>query len=259
MPVYNCEKYIHKAIKSILNQTWKSFKLIIIDDNSTDNTSWLLNNLSNPQVLIIRNKVRLGVAKCLNIGLEKAKGKYICRMDADDVADPKRLAIQIEYLENHTDVGVLGTGVFLIDETGKIIGRRIWPNKWSIIKRCLPVFNPLIHSSVMFRKKLIDDYGAYDENLNGAEDYDLWLRLAKHTQIINLPKPLVQYRYSQSGISFSNLKQTQRAAILAQIKSVFQYHYPVWNLVFVLKNMIGYLLPYSVVKLLYTTFYAIKK
>ncbi len=125
MSVYNGDKYLREAIESILNQTFTDFEFIIVNDGSTDNSLEIIESYDDERIKTINNKKNIGLTKSLNKALKFAKGKYIARQDADDVSLPNRFEKQVEYLDSHPEVALVGTSVYLIDENGKIIGKRI--------------------------------------------------------------------------------------------------------------------------------------
>ncbi|GAB6524505.1 glycosyltransferase family 2 protein [Bacillus cereus] len=199
MPVYNGEKYLKESVDSILNQTFKDFELLIINDGSTDNSMEILRSYNDSRIRIITNEQNLRLIKTLNKGIDLATGKYIARMDCDDIANPRRLEIQINYMEKHPDVAVCGTGV-------KVIGQKRKP--WQIsgssdlIRNCLYVRSCIIHPSVMMRTEFLKQNNIYyDLNYLHAEDYELFQRLSEKHKVINLENPLLNYRWSETSIS----------------------------------------------------------
>ena len=255
MPVFNSAKFIKESIKSILSQTYTKFELIIINDGSTDNTIKIISRFRDSRIIILSNKQRLGVAKSLNIGLKVVRGTFIARMDADDISLPHRFEKQVTFLLQNPQVGVVGTNVELINESGKKIRHRK-VNIYLDVERALTYCNPIFHSSVLFQRNLIKRYGIYDENLNGAEDYDLWLRFSRHAKIINLPKTLLYYRAHAQGISFRNLQKIQISFLKTQLKSIFTYHYAPWRIIFTIKPFIMILLPNFLKRWIYRKVYA---
>lgn len=258
LPVFNAQTHASEAIKSILRQTYSNFELIIIEDASTDKTRKVVREYTDTRVRFLANTDHLGVTKSLNRGLEATKGEYIARMDADDIALPTRLETQVKFLENHPEIGVVGTGVELIDAKGKRIGIKGFDQTHAQLKNTLLRRNPLIHPTVMFRRILIEDYGGYDEVLDGAEDYDLWLRLAKHTYIVNLPDLLLKYRIHQESVSYEYSDRLDTAFIKARWKSIWYYGYPVWHLIFMIKPIVSLFIPVAVKQKLYQLFYGYK-
>jgi len=206
LPVYNAEKYVTDSIKSVLDQTFKDFELIIINDGSVDRSLELIKEFRDDRIVIIDQENR-GLAKTLNRGLALSKGKYIARMDADDICMPHRFSEQIKYLEKKSDVGLLGAAVEVIDDNGQ----HLWYNPPLIghdvlTKVMLTLGNPIKHPSVMFRKEIALRCGGYNEDIGKYfEDYMLWHLMSMQCKIDNIPKVLLKYRVTPSSI-ISTLK-----------------------------------------------------
>ena len=178
MAVKDGEKYLREAVDSILAQTFSDFEFIIVDDGSKDGTAQILGEYSDTCIVVIRNKTNIGLTKSLNLGLKKARGEYIARMDADDISLPDRLNAQVEYLDEHPDVDVLGTAVTLIDEQENHAQDIYFPKEHSLIKWFLCFYNPIVHPSVMMRSLSILKHGGYDDSVVRSQDYDLWWRIS---------------------------------------------------------------------------------
>ena len=200
MSVYNGERYLKEAIDSILAQTFTDFEFLIIDDSSIDKTSDILRNYKDFRIKIFTNEKNVGLTKSLNIGLGLARGEYIARIDADDIAYPERLEVQYHYLENHPEVGIVGSWTELIDEFGSTID--FWRCQYcpEDIYYILNFRNCLTHSSVMINRQLLVDAGGYSEDIEKAQDFELWNRLSKITQIHQLPMILVKWRKIDNNI-----------------------------------------------------------
>lgn len=194
MPVYNTEKYLREAIDSILNQTFKDFEFLIINDASTDRTREILQSYHDPRIKVINNRKNLGLAKSLNKGLKIAKGKYIARMDADDISLPERLKKQIRFMEKNQSVGLLSSFWFSIDGQGKKIQvHQAFNGKHAVHFIC--------HGSVMIRKDFLQRVSFYREVFEYSEDSDLWLRLSEVCDVRSLKEPLYKYRVHNESIS----------------------------------------------------------
>jgi len=219
MSVYNGESYLREAVDSILNQTFKDFEFIIINDASTDETYEILNSYSDPRIRIHTNKKNLGVAKSLNVGLKISKGNYIARQDADDISTPDRLAIEVAFLDSHPDYAVVGTFPRVIYEnSGKIrYGKR--PVKDIEIRRALKTKNCIVHGSVMIRMKCLLDVGLYDESMANSEDYELWLRLSKKYSFKNIEKFLYVLRLHDKNLETGYMVEQQIFVALAKVKN----------------------------------------
>jgi glycosyltransferase EpsE len=198
MATYNDKlSYLTKAVESILNQSYRNLEFIIVDDSNKEETIQYLFNLSSQdnRVKIIHNERKQGFVKSLNIGLKASKGKYIARMDSDDISILDRIEKQVKFMEANSSVSILGTGIIIIDENGEIKGERKYKSSFEEIKKSMFFRNPLAHPSTLFRKEIIDKIGPYDEKFIMAEDYELWLRAIKKGIIIeNLEEYLLQYR-----------------------------------------------------------------
>lgn len=213
MPAYNCEAYVLEAVSSMLSQSFADFELLVIDDGSTDSTSKLLGAVHDPRLRLVSNERNIGLIGTLNRGLELAKGRYIARMDADDISAPGRLEKQVLYLEEHPDVHVLGSMVNLINEQGTVFGAISgYPTDPEAIHQYLLRECCLIHPSVIFRKDTVKTAGGYSADARHAEDYDLWLRLSDHHKIANLPDKLVSYRMHRNQVSIRNLVTQHQVA-----------------------------------------------
>ena len=245
LSVHNAERFVHQAVESLLNQTFRDFEFLIIDDASTDATSEILRELAaqDVHIRVITNPTNLGLTKSLNIALAQARGNFIARMDADDVALPHRLEKQVAFLETHPDIDVVGTAYEWIDEDDRVIGRPHVITDPDDIHRTLPRTNPLLHSSVMIRRTTLDRVHGYDESYRRAQDYDLWLRLSRTSRMANLPEVLMQKRLVKNMISFASERAQLRCAVRARVSALRRGDYPLWNAIYLLKPFIASILP----------------
>ena len=208
LPVYNGEKYLNESVQSILNQTLKDFEFIIINDSSTDNTLKIIKNYKkrDKRIILINNKINKGASESLNLGLEKANGKYIACFCADDISHPKRLSIESNYLEKNPSIFLVGSSGIYIDENGKEIRRfRKYDNyrmlAWRLRKSCSIIF-----PSIMFRNEKIVFFNKY---FGPANDYNLYFELLKKRKnLTNLPNFLVKIRVHRNSMSiYANKEQ----------------------------------------------------
>ncbi len=250
MPVKNGEKFLREAVGSILNQTYKNLEFIIVNDCSNDKTLALLKRFKDKRVNIINNKSPLGLTKSLNKALLQVKGEIIARMDADDIARCDRLEKQLFFLKTHKKVGVVGSAVRIINEQGKVVAKKLYPINHQKIMQEIFITNPLRHPTVMFYKSLINKYGNYDPSLDGAEDYDLWLRYANYTQLSNLNDTLVDCRTHKRRVSVINEKKVLRSAFYVRMKAIKEYGYSQKNYYYVVSSLISYIMPSKLKKLL---------
>ena len=194
LPVYNGEKHLSECIESILSQTFQDFEFIIVDDASTDNTPQLLKEYAkkDTRIKIVTHSINQKQTVAANTACKYAKGKYIARMDADDIALPNRFIKQVTFLEENIIIGLLGSWVDIIDNNGTFL--KIWYTHSSdqFLGWNLMFGASFAHSSVMMRRECIEQVGFYQ--LHQAEDYDLWSRLSQITNVANLPEVLQQKR-----------------------------------------------------------------
>ena len=203
MPVYNGEHYLREAIDSILDQTFTDFEFIIIDDGSTDRSAKIIRGYNDARIRFVRQD-NAGLPAALNKGIELSSGKYIARMDADDISYPERLFIQFNYLRRNPDVVVLGGAAILMDEGGNDICKMIPPISGVDIKNKLPE-TPFIHPSVVFLKQCFFEAGRYPESLKYApEDAALFNKMSKLGVFANIPQPLIGYRLTPQSLSLRN-------------------------------------------------------
>jgi len=199
MPVYNSEKYVAEAIESILNQTFQDFEFLIIDDGSTDKTGKIAKSYKDRRIKYFKNYSNLGVIKALNHGIRLSAGKYIARMDADDISLPNRLKIQYEYMENHRDIFVCGSLIKVFGD----IKKYIWdtPGENEVIKARMIFESSLAHSSTILRTSLFKEYGfKYDRLYKHVEDYWLWVKVSEKFKLANISRVLLHYRVHKDQI-----------------------------------------------------------
>jgi glycosyltransferase involved in cell wall biosynthesis len=199
MPVYNGEKYLREAIDSILNQTFTDFEFLIINDGSTDDTENIILSYTDARIRYLKNKENLKLIATLNKGLDLAQGKYIARMDADDISLPKRLEQQVDFMEKNPNIGLLGSWVRNFGEGNDYditfnIGHRN-------IRFELFFHNYFHHPSVMLRTEILRKYNLYFPRVLHAEDYALWINLSNYTEFEILPAILLYYRSHGDNIS----------------------------------------------------------
>jgi glycosyltransferase involved in cell wall biosynthesis len=205
MAVFNGEKCLKPTIESILGQTFSDFEFVIVDDGSTDKTVDFIKSYEDPRIVLHENMTNMGQTKSLNVGLRLAKGKYIARTDAGDFSLTTRLEKQVKYLENNSEVVVLGTSAFRYNENGRILNIVHMPVTESAILQRMFFTPSVIHVSVLVRKKTIVSVGGYDEKYPILADYDLWSRLLQENfRLVNLEDILVGYMLSPDSVGAIN-------------------------------------------------------
>jgi glycosyltransferase involved in cell wall biosynthesis len=219
MPAYNAERYIEQSINSILNQTFRDFEFIIINDFSKDRTKEIIEKFKkkDKRIILLNNKKNLKVPLTRSRGLKIAKGKYIAVMDADDIAIKNRLELQYSFMEKNRNIFLCGGSAIVIDEEGNTIGILRKTNNIEKVKKNLLKGNPIVHSSVMFRNT--GEY-FYREKFEDADEYDVYLRiLSDGRKITNIPDFLVKFRLSKGSTSFK--KGFERTFFPQKIKEFY--------------------------------------
>lgn len=207
MAAHNEERHVGAAIRSVLRQTLPDFELIVIDDGSTDGTSACLRAFRDPRIRLLRNVNSLGLTRSLIFGMREARSELIARLDADDLAMPRRLENQVAYLRSSPGVGLLGSHCSCIDANDLPCGSRRMPIGDLAIRWRGLLDNPFIHSSVMFRATVYAQADGYDANYATAQDYDLWMRMLRFTHAHNMPRRLVSLRLRKDAISETRRQQ----------------------------------------------------
>lgn len=205
MSCYDAAEWLEVSILSILNQTYRNFEFLIIDDGSKDVTLSILEKFAKKDLRIkIIKKENSGLADSLNIGLEQARGEWIARMDADDISEQNRLEKQVAYVLNNPDVVYVGSDLILIDESGNFCGNYKYPISHRSLLHNLLVSKPFPpHASAFYLCALAKKLGGYRKKILRAEDWDLWLRLSEKGILSNIPEPLVRIRKHPGQISLS--------------------------------------------------------
>lgn len=199
MPAYNAEAYIKEAIDSILGQTFRDFELIVLNDCSRDGTEKMILSYSDSRVVYLKNEQNLGVAGTLNRGLDCARGEYVARMDADDIALPNRLERQVAFLDTHPDVIACGSNAVLFGEVPAESSTDMPLNDRDIRLR-LALSNPFVHPTMLIRKEALQDI-RYDSSFEGREDYRMWMVMSGMGKLENLPEPLLRYRLHKGQVT----------------------------------------------------------
>lgn len=216
MSVYNGLPYLHEAIESILSQTFRDFEFIIINDGSMDGTGDVLEQyaITDKRIFLVHQK-NMGLTLSLNKGLSFAQGMYIARQDADDISLPHRIQMQVSFLDEYPDVGLLGTGIETIGEKSKKGKIFIYPEEHKMLVESwlLKLRDPFPHTSVMFRSEVLKKVGKYNPFYKKAQDYDLWLRVSERFKVASLPIVLCKLRIHSQSVSHDKGEQLKYALL----------------------------------------------
>jgi hypothetical protein len=226
---YNGERFLRPAIESLLNQTFRDFELIVVDDCSTDSTPQILSEFTDERMRVIRNERNLGIAETTNRGLAAARGEYIALQDHDDLSWPTRFEYQVAFLNSHPQVAMVGSSCNVMDEAGTLVPH--WPVeyedenlRWALLWRC-----PFFHTSLMVRRRAIEEVGCYssDPKYRFAEDYEFMSRVAFRHAVANIPQKLGCWRMHRT--SASQLHLSQQAAAVRSISQRNICHLLGWD------------------------------
>jgi glycosyltransferase involved in cell wall biosynthesis len=211
LPSFNSEQYLRQAIQSILQQTYEDLELIVISEHGTSSESiGIVNEFKDQRIVHIINKERLGLELSLNLAANLARGEYLARMDADDIALRDRIRRQVDFLDSHPDIGVLGTAVEIIDRNGRRLGRLSYPSDAATASLEMFFRCHLAGSTVLIRKELFLALGGYPPQAKYGEDYLLWLAMAERTGTCSLPSVLLQYRWHGRNKSTIDAEEQER-------------------------------------------------
>lgn len=246
--LYNAEKTLDMTFKSLSLQSFQDFRIIAIDDTSTDNTNQKLlkwqTSFGSDRFVLIKNKTNLGLTKSLNKGLSLITEPYTARIDADDWWHEEKIESQIEFLDSHLDYGIIGCNYTNLIKNGKE-NHIHCPETDETIKKSMIRRNPFAHSCVMFRTDIIKNIGGYNEKIQYGQDYELWLRCSELTKFYNLQKILC-FRNAQSGISFEKQNEQMFQCIKTQIHYIKKLNRPIFEYRFLLEPLIVILTPHFI-------------
>lgn len=253
MSVYNQEQFVKQSILSILRQSYGNFELIIIDDGSKDSSFKVISSFKDSRIRLIKNRYNMGLTKSINIGLKKARGEFIARMDGDDISYSNRFKLELDAFDKNKNLYLVGGQADLIRSNGKKIKTTSMPTDYKSLKRVAIRFNPFVHPTIMFQKRLLTKIGYYNERFRYSQDYDFILRALSCCQCQNLPKAILGLRLTGKSISAAKHRRQQLTAVSIRLNAIFNYGYAKYNLIFLIKPFISSLVPFSWKKIFYPT------
>lgn len=221
MPVYNAERFVAEAIRSVLDQTFSDFEFIIVDDGSRDGSRGIVERFAEADGrIVVASQANGGVVAALNRALAMASAPLLARMDADDVSLPERFRLQVEALQADPGLAAVGGHVRVVDAGGQTLFESLAPIGQRAVASALATHSPLSHPAVMMRRAPVDLVGAYRARYEAAEDYDLWLRLLDAGfRVDNLNRVLLHYRQHPGGVSTAQRTRQALATLLARVAS----------------------------------------
>lgn len=253
LSVYNGEQYLEDCIQSVLAQSYKEFEFIIINDGSKDGSlSILRESEKKDKRIIVVDKENSGLTKSLNIGVKKAQGDYITRIDADDLWTPNKLQVQVDFMDANPDILLSGSRINFIDGLGNPL-----PDEKDLdalndeeIRKVYLFKNPFCHSSVIFRSQVVNEIGAYNETFQFAQDYEYWYRIMKLGKVEVISEELVSRRISDDMIGISKNRNQRYNGLKTKIKVFADSPKSLKGILHVAKTFVGSIVPSNVAKVL---------
>lgn len=257
MSVFNGKiKHLQQAVESILSQTYSEFEFIIVNDGSQKYINDYLYTLSDKRVKIIQNQQNIGLTNSLNLAIKQATGKYIARMDADDIALSERFEKQLSFLEMNTDYILCGSMFYELMDDSKINQRLKFFSTDKQIRDMIIWYNPFCHSSVMFDRSIYDQVGGYNAVYRYSQDYALWLKMIHHGKVYNLNEPLI-IRRMDDNISTTKEKEQKLVSVKIRYDAIVRGDFSWWYLISLVRPFIIAHLPMGLKTTLRTVKYKI--
>ena len=266
MPVHNGSRFMRLAIESIMSQTYRNFELLVIDDGSTDDTWKILNKYKQKypdKIRLYRKPEQTGAFASVNLLFPIMKGAFIAPMDSDDISHPQRLEKEVNYLESHQKVIVVGSNAKIIDAGGRTTGAKIYPSDHNNIYRAFALINPIIHPSCMIRRSLLPHRGyLYHTQFGVNSDYYTLFNLLSYGKFANIPELLFSYRIHGANSSLENLRERFLTISRIRFQAVkkLNYTFPIKAIpMFLVQYCIALVLPSSILLPLYLHARGMKK
>ncbi len=215
LSAYNSEQFIQPCVRSLLDQTFEDFELLVVDDGSTDRTWEILKSFNDPRLKVARQD-NMGLTVTLNVLLAQAKGVYIGRQDADDYSLPERIEKEVRFLDSHADIALVGTWSVQIDDDNEEIYRFEPEARPEALNQLLVEQNPFIHGSWLVRREALLQLGGYREEFRCSQDYDLLLRMKENYRVSNIPEVLYAKRHTSGMVSVRNVSRQSYFGELAR-------------------------------------------
>jgi glycosyltransferase involved in cell wall biosynthesis len=230
LPVYNAQEFLVEAMESILNQSFKDFEFIIINDGSTDNSKEIIKNFTDERIKYVENEQNIGLIATLNKGLDLAAGKYIARMDADDIVSLNRLSIQLNFMDMNPEIGVCGSYYTPFKGEQKFKTTSFLATQHEKIFSQFFLFSPIPHPVSFIRSDILTKNNIrYNENYTHAEDLKLWFDISKYAKLANIPQNLLLYRLSPKQIS-NKYEKIQRENTIKIRREILSYFFNLFDI-----------------------------
>lgn len=219
IPAYNAEDFLEEAIESIVSQTYKNIEILIINDASKDNTLQIANVAASrdDRIRVINNTYNIGIGGNRSLGIQQAKGEYICWQDADDISLPARIDSQVRYLQAHPQVGIVGGFIIFFTGNTDLYTRRYAEND-SLLRKTMFRYTSVAQPAAMAPKAVYDKVGVYNSQLVVAEDLEMLFRIGEHYKFANIQEPVIRYRQTESSLTATKLRQMEDVTLKLRTK-----------------------------------------
>lgn len=246
MAVHNGQDFLEESMRSILNQTFRDFEFIIVDDGSTDRTAAIVKILKEkePRIRFIRQQNK-GQSAALNRAIGLARGKFIAQLDDDDISLPERLHWQVDYLERHPQTGMVGSWADMIDKEGRVISHIRHATTDRGIRRRMLWKNQFVFSSVMLRREAFEKAGPYEKKYPYSIDYDMFLRVMRDFEVANIPRVLLRYRFYFENYYGRKQKRQELDSLKLRVNALLSYGYPARQAAYLIKPILSFFVPIS--------------
>lgn len=231
IPTYNGEEYLGLALDSVLHQTYKTIEVVVVDDGSTDGTEAMILKYreKDSRIIHLKNENNVGFVKSLNRGVASAHGKYIARLDDDDVwIDTCKIEKQVIFLEKNPEYVLVGGGLIRVNSNRKEMIRYLFPQKDEEIRKAILVDNIFAHSTVVFKKEAFSQVGGYDEQFGFFADRELWLKLGRIGKFYNFPEYFIYYLDKEDDASNYNSRNNhirRKLKLNITLRKNYRYDY----------------------------------
>lgn len=214
IPTYNGASYLHQALESILEQTFKDFEIIVIDDASSDESFEISKEYAaiDPRIRLFQNEKNLGFAGNRNKAISLARGHYIAWQDQDDISFPERLELQFKLLESDSKLAMVGGAMAVFGETGEL-GIRHYPQNDSEIRKMIFRFSPIALPACMMRKSALLEVGGYSERWSPAGDLDMTFKIGLTHRLANIPQVAIRYRTHENSATNRHLRRIEKDSV----------------------------------------------
>jgi glycosyltransferase involved in cell wall biosynthesis len=245
MTVYNAATFVEESVGSVLAQGYSNWEFVIVDDSSTDGTYEILQKFSSAdaRIRLFRMAKNLGKPLAANFGFSQCNGKYIALLDADDVLMPQRLDRQVEFMESNPEIGMCGSNVDLMDQTGEPVCTFIVPSSHDSIMKTMVRHDPFFYPSVMLRKSLLQLCGGFNIHLRFVQDYDLWIRVASVSAVANMQEVFAKVRLSEGSTTRRNIKGFYYSILKVKLTAVMSGFLPKRAMIYCWKEIVYLLSP----------------